>query len=96
MMIARNGYKTNSRIAAKARHEYAERRKGQPAPMAGKKLSEEARRKISEANRRRVLSDATKEKIRQSNLGKRRSEETRRKMCESQRNRPPLTPEKKA
>lgn len=54
---------------------------------AGFKLSEEARRKIGEANSRRLISEETKGKMRVANTGKRHTEESRSKMSETRRGR---------
>lgn len=73
------------------------RNKGKNHPNYGKPMSEEAkqkignanrnpseetRRKMSEANKRRIITDETKEKLRISHTGKIHSEETKRKMRE--------------
>lgn len=52
---------------------------------AGFKLSEEAKRKIGEANSRRPISDETKEKMRVANTGRRVTEEARSKMSEARK-----------
>ena len=54
---------------------------------SGFKLSEEARRKISEANSRRPISEETKEKMRVANTGKHHTEESRSKMSVARKGR---------
>jgi group I intron endonuclease len=53
----------------------------------GMKLSEAAKRKISESNRRRIVSEATKEKMRIKLTGKTHSTESREKMSKSRKGR---------
>ena len=55
--------------------------KGRPSPMKGHTLSEESRRKISEAMKGHTLSEETRRKISEAN--KNMSEETRRKISEA-------------
>ena len=49
-------------------------------PMQGKKHTENAKMKISMANKGRIVSDETKQKMRLAKLGKSKSPETKRKM----------------
>ena len=53
--------------------------------VSGIKLSEEAKRKISEKNKGKKLSDETKRKMSKSFKGRKLSEETRKKMSESKK-----------
>ena len=55
--------------------------KGRPSPMKGHTLSEEHRRKISEAMKGRTLTEETRRKISEAN--KNMSDETRRKISEA-------------
>ena len=55
--------------------------KGRPSPMKGHTLSEESRRKISEAMKGRTLTEETRRKISEAN--KNMSDETRRKISEA-------------
>jgi group I intron endonuclease len=65
--------------------------KGKPTWNKGKKFSEEVKQKMSESHKGnkyclgRVLSNETREKIRQVNLGKKHSEETKQKMSETRK-----------
>jgi hypothetical protein len=71
------GYKHTTETKQKM----SEARKGKKLP----KLSEEHRRKISEAQKGRKLSEATRKKISESEKGKKASEATRKKMSESRK-----------
>ena len=64
---------------------------GGNTPMTGLKLSDEHRRKISEAQKGHVVSDETKRKMSASKRNM--SDETRKKMSEAQKNRPPVSDE---
>jgi len=63
-------------------------------PMAGRSHSEEAKQKVSVANRGRIPSKETREKMRKSQLGRKHSEETKSKIGVG--NRTPHTDEAKA
>jgi hypothetical protein len=54
-------------------------------PRIGQKMSDEAKRKISEALKNRIISDETKKKLSIVNTGKKHSAETRKKMSEQRR-----------
>ena len=67
-------------------------KKGKPGPNKGKKFSEEARRKMSEAkkgkpsnHKGKKLSEEARKKLREANKGKKLSEETKRKMSVANR-----------
>jgi group I intron endonuclease len=51
----------------------------------GKKMSEEARKKMSESRKGRKLSEETKEKLRKTSKGRKHTEEARKKMSESRK-----------
>ena len=51
----------------------------------GKKMSEEAKKKMSNSKKGRKLSEETKEKLRKISTGKKMSEETKKKMSESKK-----------
>jgi group I intron endonuclease len=53
------------------------------APMRGRKLSENHKHRISEANKGKELSEETRRRISEANKGKELSEETRRKLSEA-------------
>jgi len=56
---------------------------GESHPMFGKTLSEETRRKISEASKGKIASEETRRKLSEAHKGRIVSEETRRKMSEA-------------
>lgn len=57
---------------------------GKNNPLYGKQLSDETRRKISEAKKGKQRSEDTRRKISEAHKGKYHSEETRRKISEAQ------------
>lgn len=98
--IAPHGYNLTTGGSGGSRSEETRRRiseskKGENHPFYGKNFSEEHRRKISEANRRRKISPETRRKISETNKGRispnkgkklgPHSEEARRKMSEARK-----------
>lgn len=59
--------------------------KGRPSPLKGKKMSEEARKKMSESAKGKVFSIETRKKISEANSGRPQSEEHKRKKAESKK-----------
>ena len=82
-----NGY--NKGIAQQKPIFTPEAREKMSKAKRGRKLSEEHKRKLSEAGKgqKRPHSEATKNKIRNANSGKKRSSETKRKLSESAKKR---------
>ncbi len=72
-----------------SKRKMSEAMKLKPPPSA------ETRKKISESNKGRIVSEETRRKIGASNKGKVRSEETIRKLTEARRKRPPHSEETK-
>lgn len=78
-------------VSAETREKLRTSHLGQPGYWTGKRrppehihpLSDEARAKISDANRGRTTSPETREKLRLANLGKKQSEETKHKLREA-------------
>lgn len=68
-------------ISTKKRYENPEQRKA--ASDRAKLMSDETKKKISQALTGKKISEEAKQKIREFNLGKKHSEETKRKMSES-------------
>ena len=62
--------------------------KGRTPHNKGKHLSEETKKKISEANKNRHLSEESRKKMFESNKGKHFSEETKQKMSNAQKGKP--------
>ena len=58
-------------------------RYGKPAPNRGKKHTEEAKRKMSEAAKGKILSEETKRKMSESSKGMKHTEEVKKKMSEA-------------
>ena len=65
------------------RRKISEAQKGEKSPNWGKKLSEEHRRKLSEANKGKKLSEERRRKLSEAKKGKKLSEEHCRKMSEA-------------
>lgn len=66
-----------------SREHYSLHNKGESNPMYGKHLSEETKKKISEAHKN--ISEETRKKMSEAKKGKRVSEETRNKMSEAKK-----------
>lgn len=75
-------------------HKMNSRSKNQKREINGM-LFEEIRKKASEAQRGRKMTESNKEKLRIANKNKVISEESRKRMSESAKNRPPMTEEDK-
>ncbi len=61
--------------------------RGKKNPLTGKPLSEEIRKKISEANKGRIISEESREKVRQALTGRKASEETKAKQSAARKGR---------
>ena len=61
----------------------SERMNGKPSPMLGKTMSEESKKKMSEAAKGKIVSENTKQKMSNYHKGKPLSEETKRRMSEA-------------
>lgn len=75
-------------ISEGTRRKMSEAKSGENHPFFGKKMSDETRMKISEAQKGKVLSDETKRRISEVKIGHEVSEEARRKMSEAKRGKP--------
>jgi group I intron endonuclease len=83
--LSPNGYNLNTGggvntvVCEETRRKMSESQSGEKNPMYGKKMSDETKEKIRQANIGRVLSDESKNKIGKANSGKKHTEETKEK-----------------
>ena len=75
----------NHKLTPEVRRKLSEAKKGEKHPLYGKTHSEEARKKISEANKGKTLSEETKKKLSEAGKGRTHSEETRKKISEAKK-----------
>ena len=83
-----NGGNGSEAVSEETKKKLSEALKGRPSPMKGKHLSEEIRKKISEAHRGYHHSEETRKKLAELHKGKKLSEETKKKISEVKKGKP--------
>lgn len=84
-----DGIRKGSKLSIETRRKMGNSRRGKPSGMLGKKHSEKARLKIGAASSKRIRSEATKQRVRDSMFGKKHSWNTRLKMRKSKKGQKP-------